>query len=47
MHRPHRITRLVAGALVALGLLAATATVAPSAEAGRTTRGIITSVGGP
>jgi len=47
MHRQHCVGRLVAGALVALGLLAATATLTPAAEAGRTTRGTVSSVGSP
>ena len=47
MHRHHRVPRLVAVALVALGLIAATATVTPAAEAGRTTRGTLSSAGNP
>ena len=47
MHRTHQLLRLSAVALAALGLVGAAAVSTPAAEAGRTPRGTLTSVGGP
>jgi len=47
MQRTHQRLRLIAVALAALGLVGAAAVSTPAAEAGRTTRGTVSFVGGP